>query len=291
MLQSVSPSGKYVVETTAAGTARDEKHYLLQPAVCRLYSANNASDATVLENRSAARWFTKNGSEYLIANAGKSCVSGYEDTDARYKSVIVNCATRQQIMHSGIQHVHCLSSLALGIYYNGYDSELTVLDLCGVENGQVVQVPFDSSCGSAERVINGRLFESDAFTVGFLEEEKRGIVCVFGEYYRLFNGMAWLDDETTFEGDTHWEGDPRAVYNSGRNGAPDNYDFVFAQVETIVFTMNERGALVVSQRYTAPRRTMPIAEFDALYVRERCKTYQKAWLRENNIIPKDTRWV
>jgi hypothetical protein len=183
--------------------------------------------------------------------------------------------------------------LALNMAYNGYEELVYVKDLSRLSQNVIDQIVFQG-CGDAEHVWRGVIVQSDAFNIAFYKEKdgKRGVVCVFGEYYRLLNGMAFRDDETTFRGDTQpWKGDPRAVYTSGRDGEPDDYDFLFAQIETIIFVVNAEGKLVVEKRHAVPRRSMTIAEFDAMYVRD--DAGQNAWLRADNIVPTSSRckWI
>jgi len=294
---STSLSGRYTVESVPADlAARDAKGYLLKPGYYILKNGNPCVSFT-LENRNhlAAKgntcWIVMDGVEYLIANAGHSCVVGYGEQDERYKSVVVNCTTKKLVRSGDITHVDTESMLALHMAYNGYEELVYVKDLSRLAENVIEQVVFQG-CGEAEHVWRDVIVQSDAFEMAFYKEEggKRGIVCVFGEYYRLLNGMAFRDDETTFRGDTvPWKGDPRAVYTSGLNGEPDDYDFLFVQIETIIFVVNAEGKLVVEKRHAVPRRSMTIAEFDALYVRD--DEGQNAWLRAENIVPAGTKWL
>lgn len=302
---TTSPSGKYSVESVSANfNARDSRGYLLNPSQCTL--KEDGVPCLTLENRMTGGWFTNNdGVEFLIANAGNSCVYGYEESDNRYNSVLVNCTTKKQIQTGRVTYTDAKTMLALGFDYNGYENLITVYDLSRIANDCVAVIEFEN-CQGIDYVFDlmqHKNCEGDEFKKTMLNDggcdsvkvafttQQRGIVFVVGEYYRILNGMAFRDCETTYSGNTQpWEGDPRAVYTRRRGDEPDNYDFVWAQTDTIIFTLNSNGKLEPQKRHTLLPQSMTIAEFDALY--ERDAGNDNVWLRVENIIaPSTLKWA
>lgn len=283
-----SPKGIYVTFTVC--NSRDNRGYLTDSSKTFIYF--NETDfklgkepVLILENRLPLfpnSWLIIDDTEYLVTTTGQSCVVGYSDGDERYESVIINC-TNFSKTYTSLTYWDTKVMLGMSNTYDGYDSNLSVVDLYSMK-----KIEFESFTYSSDKpyveynrpYINfhkDRCVYNEDFKFSFFDSNgERGIVVLLLQYYRILNGFAFIEDETTFEDDKDVDKyDPLAIYSSTN----DNYLFKSAQVGHIIFTIQD-GTLKLKDKFFMTPKTMSQAEFESLY---RYENENNAWLSSDNM--------